>query len=102
MYLVGPDAVSSGLPVEGNVGAGVSHYPLLLLVGIVLYFTFGEMTGGSVTAILDREQLVRKVAFTGSTRVGQQVLRGCADSVKRCTLELGGKSANVVLSLIHI
>jgi ABC-2 type transport system permease protein len=46
-----------------DVGAGVSHYPLLLLVGIVLYFTFGEMTGGSVTAILDREQLVRKVAF---------------------------------------
>ena len=42
--------------------------------------------------------LVRKVAFTGSTTVGQQVLRGCADQVKRCTLELGGKSANIVFA----
>jgi betaine-aldehyde dehydrogenase len=42
--------------------------------------------------------LVRKVAFTGSTRVGKQVLRGCAEQVKRCTLELGGKSANLVFA----
>ena len=42
--------------------------------------------------------LVRKVAFTGSTRVGKQVLRGCAEQVKRCTLELGGKSANIVFA----
>ncbi|MEU4744560.1 aldehyde dehydrogenase family protein [Actinosynnema sp. NPDC023658] len=39
---------------------------------------------------------VRKVVFTGSTRVGKQVMAGCADQVKRVTLELGGKSANVV------
>ncbi|MFI5100354.1 MAG: aldehyde dehydrogenase family protein [Actinomycetes bacterium] len=42
--------------------------------------------------------LVRKVVFTGSTAVGQQVMRGCADQVKRVTLELGGKSANVVFA----
>ena len=42
--------------------------------------------------------LVRKVCFTGSTEVGKQVMRGCADQVKRCTLELGGKSANVVFA----
>ena len=42
--------------------------------------------------------LVRKVAFTGSTKVGKQVLRGCAEQVKRCTLELGGKSANIVFA----
>jgi betaine-aldehyde dehydrogenase len=42
--------------------------------------------------------LVRKVAFTGSTAVGKRVLAGCADQVKRCTLELGGKSANVVFA----
>src|SRR4051794_4393049 len=41
---------------------------------------------------------VRKVAFTGSTRVGKQVMAGCADQVKRCTLELGGKSANIVFA----
>ena len=42
--------------------------------------------------------LVRKVTFTGSTKVGKQVLAGCAEQVKRCTLELGGKSANVVFA----
>ena len=42
--------------------------------------------------------LVRKVCFTGSTAVGRRVLAGCAESVKRCTLELGGKSANVVFA----
>ncbi|GAA0985381.1 Phenylacetaldehyde dehydrogenase [Nocardioides aquaticus] len=42
--------------------------------------------------------LVRKVSFTGSTRVGKQVMAGCADQVKRVTLELGGKSANIVFA----
>ena len=41
-------------------------------------------------------ELVRKVCFTGSTAVGKMIMRGCADQVKRCTLELGGKSANVI------
>lgn len=39
---------------------------------------------------------VRKVVFTGSTEVGKQVMRGAADQIKRITLELGGKSANIV------
>jgi acyl-CoA reductase-like NAD-dependent aldehyde dehydrogenase len=42
--------------------------------------------------------LVRKVCFTGSTEVGKRVMAGCADQVKRVTLELGGKSANVVFA----
>jgi acyl-CoA reductase-like NAD-dependent aldehyde dehydrogenase len=41
---------------------------------------------------------VRKVCFTGSTEVGQGIMRGCADQVKRVTLELGGKSANIVFA----
>jgi betaine-aldehyde dehydrogenase len=40
--------------------------------------------------------LVRKVCFTGSTSVGKGIMRGCADQVKRLTLELGGKSANII------
>ncbi len=43
-------------------------------------------------------ELVRKVCFTGSTAVGKQIMRGCADQVKRVTLELGGKSANIVFA----
>jgi acyl-CoA reductase-like NAD-dependent aldehyde dehydrogenase len=39
---------------------------------------------------------VRKVCFTGSTAVGQHIMRGAADQVMRVTLELGGKSANIV------
>ncbi len=39
---------------------------------------------------------VRKVAFTGSTAVGKRIMAGCSDQVKRVTLELGGKSANII------
>jgi betaine-aldehyde dehydrogenase len=42
--------------------------------------------------------LVRKVCFTGSTEVGKRIMRGCAEQVKRLTLELGGKSANIVFA----
>jgi acyl-CoA reductase-like NAD-dependent aldehyde dehydrogenase len=42
--------------------------------------------------------LVRKVCFTGSTEVGKGIMRGCADQVKRLTLELGGKNANIVFA----
>ncbi|MDZ4045389.1 MAG: aldehyde dehydrogenase family protein, partial [Rhodoglobus sp.] len=41
---------------------------------------------------------VRKIVFTGSTEVGKQVMAGCAAQVKPVTLELGGKSANVVFA----
>jgi acyl-CoA reductase-like NAD-dependent aldehyde dehydrogenase len=41
---------------------------------------------------------VRKIVFTGSTEVGKRIMRGCADRVKRVTLELGGKSANIVFA----
>ena len=42
--------------------------------------------------------LVRKVVFTGSTEVGQSIMAGCAKQVKAVTLELGGKSANVIFA----
>ena len=42
--------------------------------------------------------LVRKVTFTGSTEVGKRIMAGCADQVKKVTLELGGKSANIVFA----
>jgi len=42
--------------------------------------------------------LVRKVVFTGSTEIGERIMAGCAAQIKRVTLELGGKSANVVFA----
>jgi len=41
---------------------------------------------------------VAKIAFTGSTEVGRGVMKGAAGTIKRVTLELGGKSANVVFA----
>jgi acyl-CoA reductase-like NAD-dependent aldehyde dehydrogenase len=41
---------------------------------------------------------VAKIGFTGSTEVGREVMKGAAGTIKRITLELGGKSANVVFA----
>lgn len=41
---------------------------------------------------------VAKIVFTGSTAVGKQIMAKCADSLKRVTLELGGKSPNIVFA----
>jgi betaine-aldehyde dehydrogenase len=41
---------------------------------------------------------VAKIGFTGSTEVGREIMRGAAATIKRVTLELGGKSANVVFA----
>lgn len=53
----------------------------------------GEPTGAHLSGHPD----VRKVAFTGSTAVGKSILRQSADTVKRVTLELGGKGPNIIL-----
>lgn len=54
--------------------------------------------GSVVGARFVTHPAVRKVVFTGSTGVGKQIMAGCADQVKRVTLELGGKSANIVFA----
>jgi acyl-CoA reductase-like NAD-dependent aldehyde dehydrogenase len=41
---------------------------------------------------------VGKIVFTGSTEVGREIMAGCARRVKRVTLELGGKSANIIFA----
>src|SRR5215217_6756887 len=41
---------------------------------------------------------VAKIAFTGSTEVGRRIAAGAAETIKRVTLELGGKSANVIFA----
>jgi betaine-aldehyde dehydrogenase len=42
--------------------------------------------------------LVKKIVFTGSTAVGRRIMAGCAEHVKNVTLELGGKSSNIVFA----
>ena len=58
---------------------------------------FNVVTGyGATGAALVRHPGVDKVAFTGSTEVGKQVMKDAADHVVKVTLELGGKSPNIV------
>jgi len=53
---------------------------------------FGKTAGA---ALVDHPD-VDKITFTGSPVVGRQILRGAAGNLKRVTLELGGKSANII------
>ena len=54
--------------------------------------------GAAVGNALATHPLVAKVSFTGSTEVGSQIMRLCADNITRVSLELGGKAANVVFA----
>ncbi|MGO4248332.1 aldehyde dehydrogenase family protein [Paenarthrobacter sp. RAF54_2] len=60
-------------------------------------FNLVNGTGREVGDTMSRHPLVDMVSFTGSTAAGRQVGAAAADTVKRVSLELGGKSANVVL-----
>lgn len=53
--------------------------------------------GHTVGAALTRHKDVAMINFTGSTRVGKEIRRGAVDTMKRVTLELGGKSPVIVL-----
>jgi acyl-CoA reductase-like NAD-dependent aldehyde dehydrogenase len=59
---------------------------------------FNVVAGGGSTVgyRLVTNDKVRKVCFTGSSAVGKQIMAGAADQMKRITLELGGKSANII------
>ena len=61
-------------------------------------FTVLPGKGSVVGERFVKHPAVRKIVFTGSTEVGKHIMAGCADQVKRVTLELGGKSANIVFA----
>jgi betaine-aldehyde dehydrogenase len=54
--------------------------------------------GSTAGARLVEHPDVAKIAFTGSTEVGRRIAAGAAETIKRVTLELGGKSANIVFA----
>ncbi|MFL9844136.1 aldehyde dehydrogenase family protein [Flavobacterium rhizosphaerae] len=53
----------------------------------------GDVVGAEIT----RHPDIAKISFTGSTAVGKAIARGAVDTMKRVTLELGGKSPNILL-----
>jgi aldehyde dehydrogenase (NAD+) len=61
--------------------------------GVVNIITGGADVGRNLLA----SPLISKVAFTGSTNVGKEILKNSASNISSSTLELGGKSANIVL-----
>lgn len=65
-----------------------------LPAGVLNIVTGGPETG----AALVKHPGVDKIAFTGSTSVGKEIMRSSADTLKRVTLELGGKSPNIVFA----
>lgn len=70
------------LALEAGIPAGV--------------FSVVTGSGSEIGEALIKHPMVRKIAFTGSTEVGMNVMRLAADDIKRVSLELGGKSANVI------
>src|SRR5258708_36689019 len=71
------------LAVEGGVPAGV----LNILTG-----------PGEVGRAMVKHPGIDKIGFSGSTEVGKEIMRGAEDTLKRITLELGGKSPNIVFA----
>ena len=61
-------------------------------------FTVVPGKGSVVGQQFVENRLVRKIVFTGSTAVGERIMAGAAPQMKRVTLELGGKSANVIFA----
>ena len=85
---------SEHTPVSAMVYAEILHeagYP----AGV---FNLINGEGPVVGAALSRHQDMQMMSFTGSTRAGTAVTRDAADTVKRVTLELGGKSPNLVFA----
>jgi aldehyde dehydrogenase (NAD+) len=62
--------------------------------GVINILTGGPETGRAIV----EHPGIDKIAFTGSTAVGKEIMRSAADTLKRVTLELGGKSPNIVFA----
>lgn len=85
---------SEHTPLSANIYAEIVHeagYP----AGV---FNLVHGDGPTVGAALSRHPDVAMMSFTGSTRAGVEVSRNAAEGVKRVTLELGGKSPNLVFA----
>ncbi|HTI39479.1 MAG TPA: aldehyde dehydrogenase family protein [Vicinamibacterales bacterium] len=65
-----------------------------LPAGVVNIVTGDEVAGAALVA----DARVDKIAFTGSAEVGKLIVRGCADGMKRMSMELGGKNPNIVFA----
>jgi acyl-CoA reductase-like NAD-dependent aldehyde dehydrogenase/alcohol dehydrogenase class IV len=79
--------LSALILAEAAMAAGLPDGVLNILPG----------PGGMLGKTLCTHPAVDKISFTGSTEVGREIMRMASDTVKKVTLELGGKSANIIL-----
>ena len=70
----------------------------ILPPGVINIVTGGGDVGNAITGHPD----VRKVAFTGSTQTGKRIMTSAAKNLARCTLELGGNDAGIVLPDVNV
>ncbi len=80
-------------PINAFILAEIIHEVGLPKGVFNLVTGLGPVVGEAIAA----HRLVDKVSFTGSTRAGKRVMEICAQSIKRVSLEMGGKSANIIL-----
>jgi acyl-CoA reductase-like NAD-dependent aldehyde dehydrogenase len=66
--------------------------------GVVNYITNAPADAGAIVEAMVAHPAVRRVNFTGSTRVGKLIAQTCAKHLKQCVLELGGKAPLLVLA----
>ena len=72
--------------VETMLGAGIPSGVVNVVTG----------KGSQVGSLLMKEPRIKKIAFTGSTSVGKEIMSGCADTLKHLSLELGGSLPMIV------
>jgi acyl-CoA reductase-like NAD-dependent aldehyde dehydrogenase len=80
-------------PVNGFILAEIIHEAGVPAGVFNLVTGLGSVVGEAIAT----HPLVDKVSFTGSTRAGKRVMELCAQTLKRVSLEMGGKSANIIL-----
>ncbi|KAK0543126.1 hypothetical protein OC845_006275 [Tilletia horrida] len=68
-------------------------------VGSVQLLTAG---GAEIGSVLTESPDVDLVSFTGGLQTGRAVIRSCAETIKRCTVELGGKNPNIVFADVDL
>ena len=86
------------LPRRGRQRGPGIRSALSTASGLWIVFDTDHSPGPTAGAAIANHPDVDKVAFTGSTEVGKIIQRSAADSIKRVTLELGGKSPTIVLA----
>ncbi|MFZ1035732.1 MAG: aldehyde dehydrogenase family protein, partial [Smithella sp.] len=79
--------ISAVIIAEASKAAGIPDGVLNVITG----------PGSELGKVLCTHKDVDKISLTGSTEVGREIMKMAADTVKKVTLELGGKSANIIL-----